>query len=133
MVLATGMGEGVILDIRSAHTPIRPPVRSEKGSVALWEDVPSSPLAMCGPIMPTNPIGPQNAVTAPVMRLQLRSAHKRILDGRPPASSVNSSPNRIRSRPLWLHSDIVSPAISAPVIMVASVHVVLEKLPADQL
>ena len=133
MVLATGIGVGVILDIRSALTPIRPPVSKEAGSTALWDEVPSSALAMWGPMMPTKPSGPQKAVTAPVMMLQLSSDHKRILEGLPPDSSVNSSPNRIRSRPLWLRSDMMSPRTNVPAIIVVSVHVVFEKLPADQL
>ena len=54
MVLATGIGEGVILDIRSALTPISPPVISEAGSTALWDEVPISAFAMWGPMMPTN-------------------------------------------------------------------------------
>ena len=133
IVLAIGIGTAVILDTRSAQTPIIPPVSSEAGSIVLWADVPSSAFAMCGAIMPTNPIGPQNAVTAPVMMLQLSNADMRIPDGLPPESSVNSSPNSIRSRPLWLHSEMVSPAISVPAMIAVSVHVVLEKLPADQL
>ena len=78
--------------------------------------------------MPTNPSGPQNAVTAPVMMLQLMSDHRRILEGLPPDSSVNSSPKRIRSRPLWFRSDMMSPRMSVLAMIVVSVHVVLEKL-----
>ena len=133
IVLATGIGDGVILDMRSAQTPISPPVRSDAGSTALWDDVPNSALAMWGAMMPTKPRGPQKAVAAPVMRLQLRSADRRIFEGFPPESSVNSSPKRIRSRPLWLRSDIKSPMTSAPAMIAVSAHVVFEKLPADQL
>ena len=98
IVLATGIGEGVILEMRSAHTPIKPPVNMEAGSTILWDEAPSIAFAIWGPMMPTNPIGPQNAVTAPVMRLQLSNAPRRIFEGWPPDSSVNSSPKRIRSR-----------------------------------
>ena len=84
IVLATGIGDGVILEMRSAQTPIKPPVRREAGSTDLCDEVPSRALAICGPMMPTKPSGPQNAVTAPVIRLQLRSADMRIFDGVPP-------------------------------------------------
>ena len=133
IVLAPGMGEGVILEIRSALTLIIPPVRREAGSTALWVAVPNIPFAMCGPMIPTKPRGPQNAVTAQVIRQQLRRALRRIFDGIPPESSVNSSPKSMRSRPLWLNDAIISPAASVPAMIPVSVHVVLEKLPADQL
>ena len=133
MVLATGIGEGVIREIRSAHTPIRPPVRSDAGRTNLCDEVPSSALAMWGPMMPTKPSGPQNAVTAPVMRLQLSRADKRILGGVPPESSANSSPKSMRSSPLWLNNAMINPAASVTAMIAVSVHVVFVKLPADQL
>ena len=133
MVLATGIGVGVILDIRSALTPIRPPVSKEPGSTALWDEVPSSALAMWGPMMPTKPSGPQKAVTAPVMRLQLSRADRRMLEGVPPESSVNSSPKSMRSSPLWLNKAMIKPAASVTAMIAVSVHVVFVKLPADQL
>jgi len=43
------------------------PINMPEGINILWSDVLYISLAMCGTAIPINPIGPQNAVTAPVI------------------------------------------------------------------
>ena len=83
--------------------------------------------------MPRKPIGPQKAVTAPVMILQLISALKWIFRVSAPVICAKSSPKRIMSRPLCPPAAITLPMMSAIIIIPISDHLVNEKLPADQL
>lgn len=55
----------------SPATHIVAPVMRLNGSMVFIAACPLMAFAMCGATMPTNPIGPQNAVTAPVIMLQL--------------------------------------------------------------
>ena len=83
--------------------------------------------------MPTNPMGPQNAVTVPVIRQQLNNAFILIFCGLAPESEANSSPKSMMSRPLLSESAIADPRARAIAMMQISLMDVVEKLPADQL
>ena len=83
--------------------------------------------------MPRKPIGPQKAVTAPVMMLQLSNALKWILRVSAPVICAKSSPNNMMSSPLLPLRAMAQPTRNAPVIMLMSYQLVNEKLPADQL
>ena len=67
-VLPGGTGTLKHCERMSAVTQIALPVRRAGRRILLWEDVFSKALAIWGEMMPTNPIGPQNAVTPPVTR-----------------------------------------------------------------
>ena len=132
-VLDIGRGAGANWDIISAPTLIAEPVRIDMGSIMEWADVLQIALAMCGATIPTNPRGPQKAVAAPVIRQQLKTALSLILPTSAPDICAYSSPNRIMSSPFLPLKLIVNPMMTAIIIIAIWVHVVWEKLPADQL
>ena len=70
------------------------------GNTILCTAVPVRRLTICGATMPTKPIGPQNAVTAPVISALPRMALNRIAVGLAPERAAYSSPNRMMSSPL---------------------------------
>ena len=133
IVLEIGIGVEVICENRSAVIPIVLPQRNDPGIVDLWADVFHIVLAMCGAAIPTKPIGPQNAVTVPVITQQLISALALILCGRAPERTANSSPNRIMSSPLLLDMASADPSTRATDMIMISLPDVVEKLPAAQL
>lgn len=68
IVLPAGSG---VLHIIESMSPARlsiAPQRSESGRTVCIDDFPEKALTMCGATIPMNPIGPQKAVTEPVMR-----------------------------------------------------------------
>ena len=133
IVLETGIGAGVICEIRSAMIPMILPHINEPGMIILWADVFKMVLAMWGATMPTKPIGPQNAVTVPVIRQQLSKAEMRILSGLAPVSFANSSPKRMMSSPVLLVNAMMNAISRVADIIMISFRDVVPKLPADQL
>ena len=103
------------------------------GRTAACLAVPESLLAMCGATMPTNPMGPQKAVTAPVISDAENRAAVLVCLGLAPESRANSSPNSMMSRPLAFAAAIAVPARRATAIIVTPPMSVPVKLPADQL
>ena len=83
--------------------------------------------------MPTNPSGPQKAVTVPVIRQQESIDRTRIRLVDAPESVAYSSPNRMMSSPLPLTKASIRPMRSAPAISATSTYRHPEKLPAIQL
>ena len=133
IVPAAGRGVGEACEIRSDVSAVMLPQRKEAGRTIVCEDVFHIALAMCGATMPTNPSGPQYAVTAPVIMQQLSMAWTLIVSGAAPAISANSSPNSMMSRPLRPRNAMMAPMAVAAAITAIPFHVVEEKLPADQL
>lgn len=78
IVEAIGRGCPDNCETRSAPTPITLPESSERGMTILCEELLLMALAICGATIPTNPSGPQNAVTAPVIIEQLNRAENRM-------------------------------------------------------
>ncbi len=64
----TGRGMGQRLARMSAARARVAPVASEQGRTCRWTEEPVMRRARCGATMPTNPSGPQKAVTVPVIR-----------------------------------------------------------------
>ena len=64
----TGRGMGQRFARISAARASVAPVAREQGRTCRWLAVPVSRRARCGATMPTNPSGPQKAVTVPVIR-----------------------------------------------------------------
>ena len=100
IVLATGRGAGDSWEIRSATRLIAAPVSIAEGRMIWWAEEPVVARAICGATIPTNPIGPQNAVTAAVIRQQLKSDRSLIIPVSAPDICAYSSPNNIMSNPL---------------------------------
>ena len=78
---------------------------------------PVSLRAICGAMIPTNPIGPQNAVTAPVTMQQLASAVHLIFFGLAPERVAKLSPNSRRSSPFAPLNAMTPPAAAAAIMM----------------
>ena len=131
--LAIGRGEEVDRESRSAAMAVMAPVRRDAGRMILCDDVLNIPLAMCGATIPANPIGPQNAVTAAVVKQQLMIDVNLILCTGAPAMVAKSSPKRIISKPFELRIARMYPKTRTLANMAISFHPLLEKLPADQL
>ena len=116
IVLPAGTGTGVARDRMSAAAAQAPPVAILTGSTILCTAVPVIRRAICGAIIPTKPIGPQNAVTAPVMiQHPVRDTHL-IFSGIAPESEEYSSPNSRMSSPLVLLKARQEPIIPAAVM-----------------
>ena len=79
MVLPDGSGLPKQDDSISDITASVAPHSMLPGRTVRCDEVPESHLAACGATIPTKPIGPQKAVTAPVMRQQLDIASSLIL------------------------------------------------------
>ena len=133
IVLAIGRGDAVARDRRSAANAVTDPVSNDAGIIVLCAEVLKMPRAICGATMPTNPSGPQNAVTAAVRRQQLKMALSLIFWTGAPAMVANSSPKRMMSSPLVLRTASRRPATRTAAMIPISFQPVLEKLPADQL
>lgn len=129
----TGRGVPDICDKRSAPRHIMLPQSIAPAIVLLCEELPVAHLAICGATIPANPMGPQNAVTAPVQRQQLNMASSLMWRGSAPAAAANSSPKSKMSSPFILTSAAAHPVQIAAAIMMICGHVTKEKLPADQL
>lgn len=93
-VLPGGMGTEAHCEIMSAVRAKAAPVISPSGMITEWTDVPEIILAICGAMMPMKPIGPQNAVTVPVIMLHDAIAKKRTRPVGTPDNLAYSSPNR---------------------------------------
>ena len=78
-------------------------------------------------------MGPQKAVTAPVIRQQQISALYLMCFMSAPAISANSSPNRVMSKSLFIMQDMTAPAAMHAAMTAICGQVVYEKLPEDQL
>ena len=133
MELAIGRGEDVARESRSAAIAVMAPVRSDAGRITRCDEVLNIPRAMCGATIPAKPIGPQNAVTAAVVRQQLSIDVNLILWTGAPAIVANSSPKRIISSPFELRVARIYPRSRTVARIAISLQPLFEKLPADQL
>ena len=113
IMLPAGTGIRHNWQIMSALTPKMPPVAMLTGSTVRCLAVPESFLAMCGATIPTNPTGPQNAVTAPVITDAESRAAVLVFCGLAPESTANSSPKSMMSSPFALARAIVTPMTRA--------------------
>ena len=75
------------------HNPLMiTPSSITAGSNMRWSEVRNNPRAICGTANPINPIGPQNAVIAPVSRQVHKTTKMRVGRSAIPDSSACSSP-----------------------------------------
>lgn len=133
IVLPTGRGDGNTWERMSATSERPAPTSMEAGMTLIWTDEPVKALAMCGATIPTKPIGPQKAVTAPAIRQLPAIEMFLILDGLAPAIAVYSSPKRDMSRPRLFTRASANPIRRAAVRITSPEPPVPMKLPADQL
>ena len=98
----TGRGMGQRLARMSAARARVAPVASEQGRTCRWTEEPVMRRARCGATMPTNPSGPQKAVTVPVIRQADSIDRNRMRRVEAPERVAYSSPNRMISSPLPL-------------------------------
>lgn len=133
IVLPTGRGAGLIWERKSAVSDREAPQSIVTGITFECTEEPVIHLDRCGATIPTKPSGPQNAVTAPVIRQLLISAIFLTLLMLIPVRTAYSSPKRAMSRPLLLRSVIAAPTSSVAAMRDTSIGRHPEKLPADQL
>ena len=133
IVLPTGSGEGKTCEKISANRDTPAPTRSVTGIVLMWTEDPAMALEMWGATIPTNPKGPQNAVTAPVMRQLPIIETFLVLDGLTPTRAEYSSPKRATSNLRLFIKAMTKPAERADRIISIPLYPVPTKLPADQL
>lgn len=132
IVLPAGSG---VLHIIESMSPARlsiAPQRRESGRTVCIDDFPEKALTMCGATIPMNPIGPQKAVTEPVIRQHDSIDKALVLPVFTPADSAYSSPKSIALRPLPTTAASTDPATRQHVIVPIPLHVLPLKLPAAQ-
>ncbi len=113
IVLPTGRGVANTWENMSASSDRQVPTVRVAGITLRCMEEPMARRAMCGATIPTKPIGPQKAVTAPVMMQLPAIAIFLILSMLAPASAAYSSPNKEMSSPLELHSAMKIPIARA--------------------